>query len=99
MQSYLANPKIDKNQAKKIFKYRIHMHSVFKENFKGNLDEKDLVCSLCGNHADNQKEIESCEILKRDIPDLTRVEEVYGENVTQDVARKIEKILDLKTPD
>ena len=99
MQSYLTNPNINKIQAKKIFKFRIHMHSAFKENFKGNQGENNLMCSLCGNHPDNQKEIESCSILTRNIPDLAKIEEVYGDNVTDDVVRKVEKLLELKAPE
>ena len=69
IQQYFMNPKISKHQAKEIFKFRIFMHSAFKDNFKNNFEEEESVCSLCGEHRDNQNEIESCEEIKKNIPE------------------------------
>ena len=45
IQTYLMNPKINKNQIKEIYKFRTHMLPNFKENFKGS--EEEIPCSLC----------------------------------------------------
>ena len=53
---------------------------------------------MCCKHRDNQNEIESCEEMKQNIPDLHKVEEIYGDGVTEESAAVMEKVLKLKTP-
>ena len=94
IQSYLTNPKIHKNQMKGIFKFRTHMLPHFKENFEGS--EEEILCSLCNVHRDHQNEIQSCEILKASVPDLTIVEELYTGNVTEELTNVLSELLEFK---
>ena len=74
------------------------MHSAFKDNFKNKIEEEVYMCSLCGKHRDNQNEIESCEEMKQNISHLHKVEEIYGDGVTEETAAVMEKVLKLKAP-
>ena len=75
------------------------MSSSFKGNFKGSHDENNIVCTLCGEHPDDQDEIKKCKVMNRNVDDLLKLDEVYSNEVTEHSAKVVDDILSLKSPE
>ena len=64
------------------------------ENFRGN--QGNIVCPLCHNHLDNQSTFLQCEVIKKELEVKIKIEDIYGQDIKLETARKITEVAELR---
>ena len=91
MQTYLENEQVKVKEAKSLFKFRTRMMKCW-DNFKGGRPPQN--CSICKepNSQDTQQHSFHCRILKQLINIEGKYEEIFENNVHENLARTVEQI-------
>ena len=64
------------------------------ENFRGN--KEHILCPLCQNHLDNQPTFLQCEIMRKEMPEKIKIEEIYSQNIKLETAKTLNKVEELR---
>ena len=94
IQTYLKSRNISLKEALTLFKMRTRM-AEFGENFKAGADA--VLCPLCLDDLDNQSHMFKCKLIQEEIDLNNDDTEVYGNNIKEDTAKIVTKILKIRS--
>ena len=93
MQPYLKSKVLTVEEARITFWFRTRM-AQFSENYRNNVDIH--LCPLCKKHIDTQKLAFKCPVVLENINISGRYDEIFGENISKQLALNLKSIVNLR---
>ena len=90
MQDYIVDNRLDTEEKRLVYKYRVHMLKFWK-NFKKSDDNP--LCPHCSQHEDCQDEMQNCGVLKTRFEEVEKCQELYGNEVKSDAVQILKEIM------
>ena len=86
-------PGIKTKEMLNLFKWRVRM-APLGENFRGN--KEHILCPFCQNHLDNQPTFLQCEVMRKEMPEKIKIEEIYSQNIKLETEKPLNKVEELR---